>query len=58
MENNKRCDICNLEISKSNWSKHLKTKKHLDNIQLQENIQTLEEESNIQKHCAICNILY
>jgi len=47
MENNKRCDICNLEISKSNWSKHLKTKKHLDNIQLQENIQTLEEESNI-----------
>ncbi len=52
MENNKRCDICNLEISKSNWIKHW------DNIQLQENIQTLEEESNIQKHCAICNILY
>ena len=36
--NNKtRCDICNIEISKSNWSKHIKTKKHLDNILLQRN---------------------
>ena len=35
----KQCDICNKEISKSNWSKHIKTKKHLDNILLQRNNQ-------------------
>jgi hypothetical protein len=33
MEKNKRCDICNVEISKTNWSKHVKTKKHLDAVQ-------------------------
>ena len=44
--NNKiRCDICNKEISKSNWSKHIKTKKHKRN------------NDKIQKHCGICNIL-
>ena len=53
-----RCNICNKEISKSNWSKHIKTKKHLDNIQLQRNnSETYETESRIQKHCGICNIL-
>jgi len=65
MESNKKikCYICNLEISKTNWSKHIKTKKHLDNIQLQRNNQesniseTYEVENLIQKHCGICNIL-
>ncbi len=33
MEQNRRCDICNVEISKTNWSKHVKTKKHLDAVQ-------------------------
>jgi len=50
--NNKiRCDICNKEISKSNWSKHIKTKKHINNNE------TYEVENRIQKHCGICNIL-
>ena len=31
--NNKiRCGICNIEISKTNWSKHIITKKHLERI--------------------------
>ncbi len=60
----KRCDICNLEISKTNWSKHIKSKKHLDNIQSQRNNENLNElslhefESNIQKHCGIYIIIF
>ncbi len=42
MERNKRCHLCNVEISKSNWSKHIKTKKHL---------------ANIRRNCIICNVL-
>ncbi len=38
MEQNRRCDICNIEISKSNWSKHIKTKKHLNAIQEQREV--------------------
>ena len=49
--NRKRCDICNKEISKSNWSKHIKTKKHINNNE------TYEIENQIQKHSGICNIL-
>ena len=29
MNLNKRCDICNVEIFKTNWSKHINTKRHL-----------------------------
>jgi hypothetical protein len=39
-----RCDICNKEISKSNWNKHIKTKKHL-------------EKTRIEKYCLICNTI-
>jgi RNA polymerase subunit RPABC4/transcription elongation factor Spt4 len=28
MENKKHCDICNKDVSSTNWSKHLKTKTH------------------------------
>jgi hypothetical protein len=43
--NKKRCEICNKEISKTNWSKHIKSRKHLsfisqtplDNVESQEN---------------------
>ncbi len=45
-----RCEICNKEISKSNWSKHIKTKKHLDNIRR-------SESPGDEKHCRICNVL-
>ncbi len=30
--NKKRCEICNKEISKTNWSKHIKSRKHLSLI--------------------------
>ncbi len=53
----KQCDICNKEISKSNWSKHIKTKKHIDNTLLQRNNQNEIQRNNIQKQCEICNIL-
>ena len=51
MESNKiiKCYICNLEISKTNWSKHIKTKKHLNNI-------SKPHDDDIKKHCGICNI--
>ncbi len=29
MTEKRRCDICNLDVSKTNWSKHIKTKKTL-----------------------------
>ncbi len=48
--NSKRCHLCNVEISKSNWSKHIKTKKHLDNIRR-------NESPGDEKHCRICNVL-
>jgi hypothetical protein len=48
--NSKRFHLCNVEISKSNWSKHIKTKKHLDNIRR-------NESPGDEKHCRICNVL-
>jgi hypothetical protein len=49
---NKRCDICNKEISKSNWSKHIKTKKHL---RLEQEPREINEVVPI-KRCDICNV--
>lgn len=58
--NSKRCDICNKEKSKSNWSKHIKTKKHLEGIrnsaQREVNEGSTNEEVQI-KHCGICNVV-
>ncbi len=49
MEQNRRCDICNIEISKTNWSKHIKT----------DAVQAVNERTDrVQiKHCRICNIV-
>lgn len=33
MENKKHCEICNKSVSKSNWSKHINTKNHIDRAQ-------------------------
>jgi hypothetical protein len=56
-----RCDICNVEISKTNWSKHIKTKKHLERIRDREvNEETNEKvraEQVLIKHCGICNVV-
>ncbi len=53
MEQNRRCDICNVEISETNWSKHIKTKKHLDAVQA-----VNKRTDRVQiKHCGICNVV-
>ncbi len=43
MENKKHCNICNKDVSSTNWSKHLKTKIH-KNLLIP------------QKNCIICNV--
>ena len=32
MENGRRCDICNIDIHRASYAKHLRSKKHLENI--------------------------
>jgi hypothetical protein len=55
MEQNRRCDICNVEISKTNWSKHVKTEKHLDAVQARREVN--EGTDGVQiKRCGICNV--
>jgi hypothetical protein len=44
-----KCHLCNVEITKSNWSKHIKTIKHLNNIR--------STEQSEEKQCIICNVL-
>jgi hypothetical protein len=58
MDGKKRCDICNLEVSKTNWSKHIKTKKLLDAVQEQRKVISDEVQAEqVQiKHCGICNV--
>jgi hypothetical protein len=56
MEQNRRCDICNIEISKTNWSKHIKTKKHLDAVQARREVNERSDEEIQIKRCGICNI--
>ncbi len=51
MEQNRRCDICNREISKTNWSKHIKTKKHL---RVEQEQREVNDGVPIQR-CDICN---
>jgi hypothetical protein len=57
--NKKRCEICNKEISKTNWSRHIKTNKHLEGIRENEQSESNErsefERSEI-KHCVVCDI--
>ncbi len=38
MENKRHCNICNKDVSSTNWSKHLKTKRHLDVEQVQREV--------------------
>lgn len=37
-----QCELCNCSTAKSNWSKHIKTKKHEQNMKIKE----LEREAN------------
>ena len=31
MENSRRCDICNIDVHRASYVKHLRCKKHLEN---------------------------
>ena len=32
MENSRRCDICNIDVHRASYAKHLRSKKHLESI--------------------------
>jgi hypothetical protein len=56
MSEKRRCNVCNLDVSKTNWSKHIKTKKHLV---AESNYHSLDAEQEGQvptKHCVICDV--
>ena len=38
MENNRRCDICNIDVHSVTYAKHLRSKKCLENIMQEETI--------------------
>ncbi len=56
MEQNRRCDICNVKIFKTDWSKHVKTKKHSDAVQARREVNERSDEGVQIKHCGICNV--
>ena len=31
IDNRRKCDLCNIEIHRASYQKHLRSKKHLDN---------------------------
>ena len=32
MENSRRCDNCNIDVHRASYAKHLRSKRHLENI--------------------------
>ena len=36
--NSRRCEICNVDVHRASYSKHLRSKKHLENIKQNEMI--------------------
>ena len=38
MENSRACDICNVNIHRATYAKHLRSKKHLEKVKLNEMI--------------------
>jgi len=58
----RRCDICNIEVSKTNWSKHIKTKKHLVSESNYRSLEAVQEQREViseevlLKYCGICNV--
>jgi hypothetical protein len=59
MDEKRRCDTCNVEISKTNWSKHIKTKKHLAGISdsTRREVNERSDEGVEIKRCGICNVV-
>ena len=38
MENSRTCDVCNVNVHRASFAKHLKSKKHLENVEQNEMI--------------------
>ena len=38
MDNSRTCDVCNVNIHRASFAKHLKSKKHLENLEKNEMI--------------------
>ena len=38
MENSRTCEICNVDVHRASFAKHLRSKKHLENIEQNEMI--------------------
>ena len=36
MENNRRCDICKIDVHRASYAKHLRIKKQLENVRRNE----------------------
>ena len=36
MENSRRCDVCNINVHRASYAKHLRSKRHLENIRQNE----------------------
>ena len=53
MENSRTCEICNINVHRASLAKHLKSKKHLENVERNEMIIPewffKEEKSTIKK---------
>ena len=53
MENSRTCESCNVSVHRASISKHLRSKKHLENIKQNEKIITerlfKEEQTSIKK---------
>ena len=32
MENRRRCDVCGIDVHRASYAKHLRSKKHLENM--------------------------
>ena len=53
MDNSRTCEVCNINVHRASLAKHLKSKKHLENIERNEMIIPewffKEEESPVKK---------
>ena len=56
MSEKRRCNVCNLDVSKTNWSKHIKTKKHSVAESNYHSLDAEQEGQVLTKHCVICDV--
>jgi hypothetical protein len=59
MKNKKHCNICNKDVSSTNWSKHLKTKIHKNLLVTQKNcINIIQYRTKLSRINVICLLVY